>query len=157
MGSRDSNPNIPPKTGKPGGRKQSTLYGSYSNAVANQGQDGAGFSQSKAKTQQQARGPNNTCVICGNTPHKYQLKCPKLKEITPNQIYAIMTNAGIECQMCLGLGHRTRECPPTNEGLLRKCNIKDDDVECGRYHCRALHKFRRTNQEQREMPPPKQE
>ena len=150
---------IPTKTNKPGagGRKQSTLFGSYSNAIANQGQAASGSGQSKAKVQQQARGPNNTCVICDNTPHKYQLKCPKLKEMTPNQIYAIMTNAGIECQMCLGLGHRTRECPPTNEGLLRKCNIKDDDVECGRYHCRALHKFRRNNQEQKELPPPKQE
>ena len=150
---------IPTKANKPGagGRKQSTLFGSYSNAIANQGQAASGSGQSKAKVQQQARGPNNTCVICDNTPHKYQLKCPKLKEMTPNQIYAIMTNAGIECQMCLGLGHRTRECPPTNEGLLRKCNIKDDDVECGRYHCRALHKSRRTNQEHKEMPPPKQE
>ena len=157
IGSRDSNPNIPPKTGKPGsgGRKQSTLFGSYSNAMANQGQGGSGNNQSKTKVQQQARGSNNTCVICGNNPHKYQLNCPKLREMTPNQIYKIMTDSGIECQMCLGLGHRTRECPAVQEGFLKKCSVKEDNAECGRYHCRFLHKFKRANEESKETAQPK--
>ena len=138
---------IPTKTNKPGagGRKQSTLFGSYSNAIANQGQAASGSGQSKAKVQQQAKGPNNTCVTCGKVPHKYQLNCPKLREMTPNQIYKVMTNTGIECQMCLGLGHRTKDCPATQDGYLKKCSIKEDNVECGRYHCRYLHKSKNPN------------
>ena len=146
LGSRENTPKNPPKTG----RRQSTLFGSYNNTVQSN-------NQSQAKVQQQARGPNNTCIICNNNPHKYQLNCPRLKEMTPNQIYKITTNSGIECQMCLGLGHRTRDCPATKEGLLKKCKIKENGQECQNYHCRALHKSRRTNQEQKDIPPPKQE
>ena len=68
------------------------------------------------------------------------LYCPKLKQLQPNDIYNIMQKAGINCQMCLGTGHSTKECPPMMEGFLKKCDIKDDNIECGRYHCRALHK-----------------
>ena len=85
----------------------------------------------KAKEQQQARGPNNTCVSCGQNPHKYQLNCPGLRGMTPNQIYKIMKKFGIECQMCLGLGHRTRVCPATQEGALKKCTVKEENVTCG--------------------------
>ena len=147
----------PTKTNKPGagGRKQSTIFGSYSNTMANQTQSGSENNQSKTKVQQQARGSNNTCVICGKNPHKYQLNCPKLREMTPNQIYKIMTDSGIECQMCLGLGHRTRECPAVQEGFLKKCSVKEDNAECGRYHCRFLHKFKRANEESKETAQPK--
>ena len=147
----------PTKTNKPGagGRKQSTIFGSYSNTMANQTQSGSGNNQSKTKVQQQARGSNDTCVICGKNPHKYQLNCPKLREMTPNQIYKIMTDSGIECQMCLGLGHRTRECPAVQEGFLKKCSVKEDNAECGRYHCRFLHKFKRAIEESRETAQPK--
>ena len=156
IGSRENNPNTPPKTGKPG-RKQSTLFGSYSNAVGNQGQGTSGSNQSKAKDQQQARGSNNTCITCGKVPHKYQLNCPKLREMTPNQIYKVMTNTNIECQMCLGLGHRTKDCPATQDGYLKKCSIKEDNVECGRYHCRYLHKPKIPNGATDQTPKPKQE
>ena len=147
----------PTKTNKPGagGRKQSTIFGSYSNTMANQTQSGSENNQSKTKVQQQARGSNNTCVICGKNPHKYQLNCPKLREMTPNQIYKIMTDSGIECQMCLGLGHRTRDCPAVQEGFLKKCSVKEDNAECGRYHCRFLHKFKRANEESKETAQPK--
>ena len=138
-------PETSPKTGKP--KRQSTLYGSYSNAIGNQDATRrhddmkSNYHQSN-NVQQQARGPNNMCITCGQNPHKYQLNCPKLREMTPNQIYKIMTNSGIECQMCLGLNHRTRECPATQEGFLKKCSVREDNVECGRYHCRYLHKKR---------------
>ena len=147
----------PTKTNKPGagGRKQSTIFGSYSNTMANQTQSGSENNQSKTKVQQQARGSNDTCVICGKNPHKYQLNCPKLREMTPNQIYKIMTDSGIECQMCLGLGHRTRDCPAVQEGFLKKCSVKEDNAECGRYHCRFLHKFKRANEESKETAQPK--
>ena len=129
IGTKERHPNTPPKTNK-SNKKQSTIYGTYNI----QG-------QSKDKSQQQARGPNDSCYFCGEAPHRYQLSCPKLKTMSPAQIYAAMTSAGIECQMCLGLGHRTRACPPVQEGLLKKCNIKDaQGVECQRYHCRVLHK-----------------
>ena len=129
IGPKERHPNTPPKTNK-SNKKQSTIYGTYNI----QG-------QSKDKSQQQARGPNDSCYFCGEAPHRYQLSCPKLKTMSPAQIYAAMTSAGIECQMCLGLGHRTRACPPVQEGLLKKCNIKDaQGVECQRYHCRVLHK-----------------
>ena len=142
LGSRESNPKPQAKPG----HKQSTLFGSYSNTVQSN-------TQSKAKVQQQARGSNNTCITCGKNPHKYQLNCPKLREMNANQIYKIMTNSGIECQMCLGLGHRTNNCPATKEGLLKKCNIKEDGQECQRYHCRYLHKYKKTTEEPKGPPP----
>ena len=148
--SRENNP----RTQAYPGKKQSTLFGAYSNTVQSNAQSRSS-PQSQAKNQQQARGPNNTCITCGGNPHKYQLNCPKLREMTANQIYKIMTDLGIECQMCLGLGHRTPNCPPTREGLLKKCPIKEDGQECQRYHCRALHKFKRTNEEPKRTPPPK--
>ena len=150
-----SNSESSSKTDKPG-KKFSTMYGSYSNAVGN---SGPGNNQPNTKIQQQARGPNNTCVFCGQSPHKYQLNCPKLREMTANQIYKTMTNFRIECQMCLGLKHRTRDCPAIQEGFLKKCSVKEDNVECGRYHCRALHKPKRANDESTTQaePKPKQE
>merc|ERR1712218_110569 len=128
LGPKENNPKTHPKNFK----KQSTLFGSYSSTVESSNQ---GNNSIRGKTQQQARGPNDTCITCSKTPHRYQLNCPKLKQMTANQIYKIMTNSGIECQMCLGLGHRTPNCPAAKDGLLKKCQIKENGKECQRYHC----------------------
>ena len=141
IGAKETNNDAPSKPAKPA-KRFSTLYGSYSNAVR-----GQGSGKTKTQQQEQARGPNDTCVICGQSPHRYQLNCPKLKEMTPNQIYKVMTNFGIECQMCLGLNHRTRECPATRDGFLKKCTVQEGNSECGWYHCRALHKPKKFNDE----------
>ena len=145
-GPQDTNSETPPKTGRQN-RKQSTLYGAYSNSMRNH--------PPKVMTQQQAHGPNNTCVICGQRMHKYQLYCPRLKELRPKEIYNLMQQHHIECQMCLGLGHRTKQCPAVLEGFLKKCSVKENDIECGRYHCRVLH--RRAAEESKDSAPPKQE
>ena len=151
-GPQDTNSENPPKAGRQG-KRQSTLYGAYSNSVGNQK---LGSNPPKAMTQQQAHGPNNTCVFCGEkNTHKYQLYCPKIRDLTPKNIYNIMQKTGIECQMCLGLGHRTKQCPPMLEGFLKPCSVKENNMECGRYHCRALHK--RAAEESKESAPPKQE
>ena len=117
----------------------------------------SGNNQSKTKVQQQARGSNNTCITCGNTPHKYQLNCPKLRDMTPNQIYKVMSNSNIECQMCLGLGHRSKDCPAVQDGFLKKCTIKENSQECGKYHCRYLHKPKNSTGVSNQTPKTKQE
>ena len=150
LGLKENNPKTHTKIYK----KQSTLYGSYSNTVESSNQ---GNNSIRGKTQQQARGPNDTCITCGKTPHRYQLNCPKLKQMTANQIYKIMTNSGIECQMCLGLGHRTKDCPAAKEGLIKKCQIKEDGQECQRNHCRYLHKSARTKEESNQALPSKKQ
>ena len=150
LGPKENKPNHQTKTG----RKQSTLFGSYSNTVPSNNQNN---NSSKGNSQQQARGPNNTCISCGKDPHRYQLQCPKLKQMTANEIYKIMTNSGIECQMCLGLGHRTPNCPAARDGLLKKCQIKENGKECQRYHCRYLHKSARPKEESNQAPPTNQQ
>ena len=150
LGLKENNP----KTHTKNYKKQSTLFGSYSNTVESSNQ---GNNSIRGKTQQQARGPNDTCITCGKTPHRYQLNCPKLKQMTANQIYKIMTNSGIECQMCLGLGHRTKDCPAAKEGLIKKCQIKEDGQECQRNHCRYLHKSARTKEESNQALPSKKQ
>ena len=96
-----------------------------------------------------AEGPNGACIFCEKNKHRYQLYCPKLKQMQPNEIYSIMKKAGIECQMCLGLGHSTRNCPAAKMGILKKCSIftsiKENDTACGMYHCRYLHKTKKEN------------
>ena len=151
-GSQDNKPETPFKAGRRN-KKQSTLYGSYSNTMGDQKQ---GNNPPKAMTQQQAHGPNNTCVFCGEkNTHKYQLYCPKIRQLRPKDIYNIMRGAGIECQMCLGLGHSTKQCPPMLAGYLKPCVMKENNVKCGRYHCSALH--RRAAEESKETAPAKQE
>ena len=144
IGAKEPSIETPSKLWSKSGKRQSTIYGSYSMDVNTMNN---GSRHAKAKVQNQARGPNDTCIICGRNPHRYQLNCSKLRELTANQLYKIMVNAGIECQMCLALGHRTRECPAAQEGFLKKCTIKEDNVECGRYHCRFLHKPKKANEE----------
>ena len=92
------------------------------------------------KPMKQTEGLNNVCIFCLKNQHKYQLFCPKLKQLQPNEIYSTMYNAGIECQMCLGLGHETINCPAVKEGILKKCKIMDNNTVCGKFHCRYLHK-----------------
>ena len=150
LGPKENKPNHQTKTG----RKQSTLFGSYSNTVPSNNQNN---NSPRGNSQQQARGPNNTCISCGKDPHRYQLQCPKLKQMTPNEIYKVMTNSGIECQMCLGLGHRTPNCPAAKDGLLKKCQIKENGKECQRYHCRYLHKSARPKEESNQAPPTNQQ
>ena len=150
--SRENNSRTPAKPGK----KQSTLFGAYSNTVQSNSQSKSS-TQSNAKVQQQARGPNNTCITCGQTPHRFQLNCPKLKEMTADQIYKTMTNFRIQCQMCLGLGHRTKDCSDSRAGRLTPCSVKEDGRQCKMYHCRYLHKYRNSKEEPKETPPPKQE
>lgn len=138
-----------PKTGK----KQSTLYGSYSNTNQNNNKTPV----KKPPAMKQAEGPNGTCIFCEKDSHKYQLYCPKLKQMQPNEIYNFMQKAGIECQMCLGLGHRSKNCPTAKEGFLKKCSIKENGSECGKYHSKYLHKTKKENTENPQPTQAKQE
>ena len=149
---RENNPRTQTKPGK----KQSTLFGAYSNAVQSKPQSQSN-PPSNAQTPKQARGPNGTCVICGQTPHKYQLNCFKLRKMSVDEIYKVMTNYGINCQMCLELGHRTKDCPAFKKGVLTTCRVKENGQECKKNHCRFLHRTKKTTEEQNETPQPKQE
>ena len=95
---------------------------------------------SKFPPQKQARTVNGRCVFCTKTPHIYQLWCPGLKNMSPDEVWATMRKNKIFCQMCLGLGHKQNECEATKEGRLQKCSIKNDrGEECSKLHCRFLH------------------
>ena len=109
-------------------RPTSTLYGSYNTSIT---------SSPKESTRQAGTG----CVFCQSANHhRYQLYCPKLKNMTPERIWQIMKQNGITCQMCLCLGHDTRGCPAIKNGALKLCNLKDAQNEiCGKSHCRFLH------------------
>ena len=152
LGPRENNPRTQAKPGK----KQSTLFGAYSNAVQSKPQSQSN-PPSNAQTPKQARGPNGTCVICGQTPHKYQLNCFKLRKMSVDEIYKVMTNYGINCQMCLELGHRTKDCPAFKKGILTTCRAKENGQECKKNHCRFLHRTKKTTEEKNETPQPKQE
>ena len=110
-------------------KPKSTLYGTYSTTV-------------KPPTKQVIRQAGSGCVFCSRTTHhRYQLYCPALKTLKPEQIWDIMKANGITCQMCLCLGHKTQECEPTRRGTLKKCSIKDNGKDmCGKFHCRFLHR-----------------
>ena len=127
-------PNKPTKSKK----KQSTLYGSYNSAVGN--------NPPKAKNQQQAQGPKDTCVFCGQETHRYQLHCPKLRrgrlQLQSKDVYRIMQDAGIQCEMCLSPGHQTKNCQAMLDGYLKKCPIKEGNEECGKYHAKVLHEWK---------------
>ena len=115
--------------------KTSTLYGSYNLTHKNNKQTKGTY-----KAQDQARTKEGKCVMCKQQPHKYQLYCPQLKDMDPQEIKRIMNKENIKCNMCLGTKHNTRECRDTNEGRLKVCHKKNDnDKECGGYHCGYLH------------------
>ena len=148
IGSRENHLKPPPRPGK----KQSTLFGSYH--VQNKQKN----NPPSVQLQKQARKPGGLCIMCGQNPHKYQLNCPRLKNMTVNEIYNAMTKYGINCQMCLALGHRTRECPDLKEGRLKPCHVKEDGQNpCNKNHCRYLHKSKKANEEPKQTPPSKQD
>ena len=155
----DWNPEVKPKPqGNAGGssKRHSTLYGSYNNALEHQEQP-----RSQSREQWQARRANKSCIFCGNQPHKYQLQCPRLKKMSVDQIYQTMNEAKprIECRMCLCPGHITPLCPEMEKGFLKKCTVKEDNVECRKLHCYFLHKSKKSEKKANEnsQPKPKQE
>ena len=96
----------------------------------------------RTPTATQANKYNDKCILCNKKRHRYQLYCKQLKNMTPNQIYKVMTTFGIDCKMCLRPGHKTKNCQASKEGLLKKCHVKEDGKECQKYHCKYLHKHK---------------
>ena len=88
-----------------------------------------------------------TCVFCQKEKHKLQLYCPKLNKMKPGHIRSIMRKWDIKCEMCLGKKHDTKDCRTVKEKNLKKCLIKENGVECNKYHCRFLHTKRKTKLE----------
>ena len=118
-------------------KPKSTLYGSYS---TNPLDKETNFVDRKQHTQAHV---NGKCVFCGLAPHKYQLYCPKLKILKPDQIETIMKKHLINCYLCLGTNHRTHFCEAFKEGRLKKCGIIEKSKEkCNRMHCRYLHRYK---------------
>ena len=78
-----------------------------------------------------------------------------------DQIYQTMNEAKprIECRMCLCPGHITPLCPEMEKGFLKKCTVKEDNVECRKLHCYFLHKSKKSEKKANEnsQPKPKQE
>ena len=121
---------------KPKPKQRSTVFGSYNTMTQNAPRQNT----SKFPPQKQARTVNGRCVFCTKTPHIYQLWCPGLKNMSPDEVWTTMRKNKIFCQMCLGLGHKQNECEATKEGRLKKCSIKNDrGEECSKLHCRFLH------------------
>ena len=84
---------------------------------------------------QQAYGPKDTCIFCKKGMHKYQIFCPILKQLQPQEIRRLMKENNIECEMCLGTNHVTAFCTVN----IKRCNIKTSGTECGAKHFRLLH------------------
>ena len=84
---------------------------------------------------QQAYGPNDTCIFCKKGMHKYQIFCPILKQLQPQEIRRLMKENNIECEMCLGTNHVTAFCTVN----IKRCKIKTSGTECGAKHFRLLH------------------
>ena len=119
---------------RPKPKPRSTLYGSYNTMTTS-------TENNPKPTQNQARTKDGQCVFCKNQPHKYQLYCPNLKKMTPDEIFNIMKEKRIFCRMCLCLGHNQNECQAVQDGILKKCTIKKENGElCNAWHCRYLHR-----------------
>ena len=115
-------------------KSRSILDGSY-NAITTSTQH-----DPKPSTQNQARTKDGQCVFCKKRPHKYQLYCPNLKKMTPNEIFEIMREKRIFCRMCLCLGHDQNECQVVKDGNLKRCSIiRENEELCNGLHCRYLH------------------
>ena len=84
---------------------------------------------------QQAHGPNDTCVFCKKGMHRYQILCPNLKKLQPNEIRRFMKDYNIQCEMCLGINHEAKSCRRD----MKKCSVKTNGSECRANHCRLLH------------------
>ena len=121
---------------KPKPKQRSTVFGSYNAITPN----APNQNTSKFPPQQQARTAAGKCVFCKEMPHRYQLWCSGLKNMSPDEVWKTMRENKIFCQMCLGLGHNQKECEATKGGRLKKCNIKNDKGEvCSKLHCKFLH------------------
>ena len=118
--------------------QQSTLYGSYNVKVKAPEQGKWKKSKVNISPQKQAT-INGRCVFCKGEPHRYQLNCKRLKDLSPQDILKILRQYNIKCYMCLSLGHTTRDCEATNVGILSPCRVKLNNVQCGKFHCRYLH------------------
>ena len=118
--------------------QQSTLYGSYNVKVKAPEQGKWKKSKVNISPQKQAT-IDGRCVFCKGEPHRYQLNCKKLKDLSPQDILKILRQYNIKCYMCLSLGHTTRDCEATNVGILSPCRVKLNNVQCGKFHCRYLH------------------
>ena len=127
---------------KPKPQTRSTVFGSYSAMTQNAPRQNAPRQNtSKFAPQKQAKTKDGKCVFCQGTPHNFQLYCPKLKTMTPGQVWNIVREHNINCRMCLSLGHNQNQCDALKGGRLKKCNIKDANGEmCSRLHCRYLHR-----------------
>ena len=119
-------------------KPKSTLYGSYNMMHKNSNNK---ENKGNYKAQDQARTKEGKCVFCKQQPHKYQLYCPELNNMDPQEIKRIMTTSNIHCNMCLGTKHNTRNCIDTNEKRLKVCNKKSNNIECKGFHCGYLHIF----------------
>ena len=119
-------------------KPKSTLYGSYSTNHLDK------ETNSVDKKQYTQAHVNGMCVFgCGLAKHKFQLYCPKLKTLKPEQIEAIMKKHFINCYLCLGTNHRTKFCESFKIGRLKRCSIIEQNREkCDRMHCRFLHRYK---------------
>ena len=121
---------------KPTPKPRSTVFGSYSAMT----QNAPRRNTSKFPPQKQAITRTGKCVFCLESPHKYQLYCPRLKTITTEVVWQIMRENKIFCQMCLGLGHNQNQCEAFKGGRLKRCRIKNEKgEECSKLHCKYLH------------------
>ena len=119
-------------------KPKSTLYGSYStNPVDKE-------TNSVDKKQYTQAHVNGMCVFgCGLAQHKFQLYCPKLRTLKPEQIESIMKKHFINCYLCLGTKHGTKFCESFKIGRLKRCSIIEQNREkCNRMHCRFLHRYK---------------
>ena len=125
------------KRPQPKPKQKSTLFGSYNTM----NEDEQIPNNSKVTMRQnQARTKDGKCVFCLETPHPYQLWCPKLKTMPIDEIWQIIRTHKIFCQMCLGLGHWSNACPAAKAGKLNKCNVKNENGQrCNRPHTKYLH------------------
>ena len=78
------------------------------------------------------------CIICNKASHgaKRSLKCPELKNKTPQEVCALIKKHKA-CYLCLLPNHSSKEC----ESGLKPCTKpgSNPDGKCGKMHCRAAH------------------
>ena len=125
------------KRPQPKPKQKSTLFGSYNTM----NEDEQIPNNSKVTMRQnQARTKDGKCVFCLETPHPYQLWCPKLKTMPIDEIWQIIRTHKIFCQMCLSLGHWTNRCPAAKAGKLKKCDVQNEKGRwCNKPHTKYLH------------------
>ena len=70
----------------------------------------------------------DTCIFCKTKMHKYQFFCKTLKKLQPQEIRRVMKDYDINCELCLGTYHTTKDCLWST-----RC------IKCGAKHCSFLH------------------